>query len=216
MDDVRATFLAAARVAAVVLGLDEVADAWDGPSALPEFTVRGLAGHLVRAVGSADAYLDRDEPSDERVIDAARYYRLAVGDATEADLGSDLHRSIRQRGEDMAAAGWEALAADFEALLDRMSERLASERADRRVEVYQGLVLPLDEYLVTRLIELVVHIDDLCVSVGVPTPPMPDGAMDAAVGALVGVARVRHGDLLVLRALTRRERADATSVLRIL
>jgi hypothetical protein len=217
MDDVRATFLATAQVAAVVLGLEEVGVAWDRPSALPEFTVRGLAGHLVRAVGSADAYLDRDEPAaDDGVIDAARYYALAVGDATEMDLASELHRSIRQRGEDMAAGGWQTLQADFAALLDRMSARLASEPAERRVRVYQDLVLTLDDYLVTRLIELAVHIDDLCVSVGVPSPPVPDGAMDAALETLVGVARRRHGDLAVLRALTRRERADPTSVLRIL
>ncbi len=39
--------------------------------------------------------------------------------------------------------------------------------------------------------------------------------MDLAIEALVDVARVRHGDLAVLRALTRRER-DSSEALRVL
>jgi hypothetical protein len=211
----RQTFLAAARLAADVLARPEVAAQWDGQSALAEFTVRGLAGHLVRAVGSTEAYLDRDEPPADHVIDAARYYRKAVGPSDVVDLASPLHQSIRQRGEDAAAAGHEALVADFAVMLDRMAQRLDAEPPGRRVRVYQDLVLSLDQYLVTRLIELLVHIDDLCVSVGVDTPGLPADAADAAVATLVGVARLNHGDLAVLRALTRRERSD-DRVLRVL
>ncbi|HEV7888384.1 MAG TPA: hypothetical protein VGO92_12560, partial [Acidimicrobiales bacterium] len=105
--------------------------------------------------------------------------------------------------------------ADFAVMLDRMAQRLDAEPPGRRVRVYQDLVLSLDQYLVTRLIELLVHIDDLCVSVGVDTPGLPADAADAAVATLVGVARLNHGDLAVLRALTRRERSD-DRVLRVL
>lgn len=210
MTDVRAIFLATARVAADVLRHPEVGERWEAPSALEEFTVRGLAGHLLRATGSVAVYLDRGEPADGDVIDPVTYYRLAVGD--EVDVSSPLHVAIRQRGEEQAAGGWEAVVAGADELVRDMEQRLAAERGDRRVEVYQGLVLLLDDYLVTRLIELVVHIDDLCVSIDVPTPELSSEAVDVAVTALVGVARRKHGDVAVLRALTRRERADPSTL----
>ncbi|MDQ1445013.1 MAG: hypothetical protein QOI20_1477 [Acidimicrobiaceae bacterium] len=207
MPDVRATFLATLAVAADVFARPEVGARWHEPSALAEFSVRGLSGHLVRAAGSVDAYLDREEPPDHDVVDQVRYYAAAVGRSEKFDVDAPLHQAIRQRGEDAASGGWEALRADFEALITSMTTRLADEPATRRVRVYQDLVITLDDYLVTRLIELVVHIDDLCVSVGVEPPPLPAPAMDAAIATLVGIARVQRGDLAVLRALTRRERA---------
>lgn len=210
MTDVRAIFLATARVAADVLRRPEVGERWESPSALEEFTVRGLAGHLLRATGSTAAYLDRAEPVDGNAIDPVTYYRLAVGDAV--DVSSPLHVAIRRRGEDEAAGGWEALVSAADHLVRDMEQRLAAERPDRRVQVYQGLVLLLDDYLVTRLMELVVHIDDLCVSIDVPTPDLPSEAVDLAVTALVGVARRKHGDVAVVRALTRRERADPSTL----
>jgi hypothetical protein len=66
---------------------------------------------------------------------------------------------------------------------------------------------------VTRMVELVAHTDDLAVSVGLePPPPDPDAAT-LVVHCLVDVARRRHGDLAVVRALTRRER-DVVDALR--
>ncbi|MDQ3879299.1 MAG: hypothetical protein M3290_13275, partial [Actinomycetota bacterium] len=59
---------------------------------------------------------------------------------------------------------------------------------------------------------LLVHTDDLAVSIGVPTPePRPEAA-DAAIANLVSVARRRHGDTAVLRALTRRERDEGNAL----
>ena len=72
----------------------------------------------------------------------------------------------------------------------------------------------LDEYLRTRLVELTVHIDDLAISVDV-APSVPAEAYAAAMDVLVAVGRRRHGDLAVLRALTRRER-DQVEALRVL
>lgn len=209
---IRDVFLDAASVGRGFVAAPAVRDAWDGPSALAGFTVRGLAGHLVRATTSVEAYLDRDEP-DEASITAAAYYAAAVGG--DVVLDSPLHRAVRQRGEDMAAGGHAALVDSFDAALDRLRVRLAAERPDRRVRVFKDLVLSLDDYLVTRLIELLVHIDDLAVSVGVPTPEPAVEAATSAIDTLVAVARLRHGDLAVVRALTRRER-DPVSALRVL
>ena len=209
---IRTLYLEAAGIAYGVVAAPEVAEKWDMPSALDAFSVRGLAGHLVRAATSVEAYLDRPEPN-EPPITAPEYYAAAVGDDTSPD--SPLHRAVRDRGEETAAGGHAALVATFDAALDRLHLRLMDERPDRLMQVYRGLVMTLDDYLVTRMVELLVHIDDLAVSVGLPTPePSPDAA-DDAIRVLVDVARLRHGDVAVLRALTRRER-DTPNALRVL
>ena len=108
----------------------------------------------------------------------------------------------------MSAGGYEALAARFEEELHHLKLRLAGEPEDRRIRVFKDLVLLLDDYLVTRIVELVVHSDDLAVSLGTATPDFPPEASALAIEVLVDVALLRHGDLGVLRALTRRERDD--------
>ena len=56
--------------------------------------------------------------------------------------------------------------------------------------------------------ELVVHADDLAVSVGATAPAVSEAAAVAAIDALVTTARAAHGDIAVLRALARRERSS--------
>lgn len=208
---VRAAFLDAGRVAADLLASREVESAWERESALPEFSVRGLAGHLLRATGSVNAYLDRPKP-EAAPVSAAEYYVQAV---EEPDIHSDVHRAIRQRGEEEAADGYDAVRDRSYELLETLRKRLGAEPPDRKVRAYKDLVLRIDDYLVTRLIELSVHVDDLAVSVGVPPPDLPPDALRLSIDTLVEVARSKHGDLAVLRALTRRER-DQVKALRVL
>ena len=216
MDEVRAVFLEAVRAVAPLFGAPEIAARWEGRSALAEFSVRGLAGHLLRATTSVEAYLDRPEPeASEAALSASAYFAAAIysdiGDApyTGPDLRSDLQRAIRARGEEAAAGGPEALARAWSEAAGRLAERLAAEPPGRRMRVFNGLVIGLDDYLVTRLVEMCVHADDLAVSLGVPAPPLPEAATSLAIATLVGVARLRHGDPAVLRALARRERDEA-------
>jgi hypothetical protein len=96
-----------------------------------------------------------------------------------------------------------------------MRQRLEAEPPERLVRVFDDMVIRLDDYLATRLVELCVHVDDLAVSLGEPAPPLPEAATGLAVRILVDVARQRHGDRAVLRALTRRER-DPAEALRVL
>jgi hypothetical protein len=108
-----------------------------------------------------------------------------------------------------------ALVADYEARVERVAALLASEPATRRVTVLRGQArMRLDEYLPTRIVEMVVHADDLAASVRAETPDL-GAAVDVAIGVLVETARVAHGDLAVVRALARRER-DAVDALRVL
>jgi len=58
--------------------------------------------------------------------------------------------------------------------------------------------------------EIAVHSDDLAVSVGVPTPPLPAAVIDPVLALLTQVAVRRHGQTAVLRTLSRSERAPAT------
>ncbi len=211
MNEIRRTFLDTTAVAIELLSAPEVAARWDEPSALEEFRVRGLAGHLSRAALTVESYLDQGS-GDGKPISAPEYYSVAVEDP---DIHSSFHEAIRQRGEESATGGPEATVARMRDCATRLEQRLEEEPATRVMTVHKGLVLRLDDYLVTRLIELVVHIDDLAVSVGVPTPDVAPMATDATIRALVDVARHRHGELAVIRAMTRRER-DEHLALRVL
>lgn len=218
LNDIRSAFLEASGVALTLMRDDRIREAWDEPSALPLMSVGALAGHLKRATGSVEAYLDRPEPEAEPVS-PAEYYAAALSDPEQTgggpNLESKLHVAIRQRGQDEAAPGYDGVLQAWEDAGVRLKQRLESEPEDRRVDVFKGICLLLDDYLITRMIEIVVHTDDLAVSVGAETPTMPPLAMDLATEALVDTARVRHGDVAVMRALTRRER-DSLEALRVL
>lgn len=58
--------------------------------------------------------------------------------------------------------------------------------------------------------ELVVHADDLAVSVAVPTPPLPATTTEPVVDLLSRLAVRRHGSTALIRALARTERAPDT------
>ena len=74
---------------------------------------------------------------------------------------------------------------------------------------WQDCSLATDDFLVVRLMEVVVHADDLAASVGLPTPAFDDDvlhpalALLAMLGSRVGTARTPP-----LRALAREERAS--------
>ncbi|WP_230205174.1 hypothetical protein [Parafrankia elaeagni] len=72
------------------------------------------------------------------------------------------------------------------------------------------MVLSLDDFLATRILEIAVHSDDLAVSVDVPTPALPVPATDAVLALLTRLAAHRHGPTAVLRAFSRAERAPTT------
>lgn len=207
--DTRLSYIAAAAVAREVIARPEVAAAWDEPSALSRLTVRGLAGHLARAVFTVDTYLAGPPPDGVPSLSAAGYFATNFPDD---DLDSELNTAVRKRGEEEAAAGRDALLQRLDAVIGRLTEQLPAEAAGRTMRVIGQRPILLDEYLKTRLVELALHIDDLCVSVDIATPDIP--GVGSAIRTMVGVARIHHGDVAVLRALGRRER-DPDNVLRV-
>jgi hypothetical protein len=63
-------------------------------------------------------------------------------------------------------------------------------------------------FTTTRVVELVVHADDLAESVGAVIPPPSADAAEIAIGLLVASTRHRLGDARTIRALAGRREAD--------
>jgi hypothetical protein len=72
---------------------------------------------------------------------------------------------------------------------------------------WQGWSLATDDFLTIRMMEVMVHSDDLAASVGLPTPEYAEPVVGAVLGLLSSVAVDRHGQTAVLRALSRPQRA---------
>lgn len=201
---VRAVTIDAAEKAADLVESSAVVDRWNEPSALDGMTVGGLAAHLVRATGATLAYLDRTDPHARPTGDLltkADYFRHAI----EAPI----HERIKEVSADEAAAGPAAVAAAARRVADDLAERLPAEPTDRLIGALHGEMLTLDDFCRTRMIETLVHIDDLAHSVGLPTPEFDEFATGEVIDILTTIARGVHGDWAVIHALARAERAEA-------
>jgi hypothetical protein len=195
-------YLSAAATVSTLLRSPALPPVWTAPSALEELRISGLAGHLARGVFTLEKYLDADRPAaDARAIDAATYLMQI------SDLTPDDNLQVRERGEAEAAAGPRDLIDRYDAALARLSARLPALPETHLVPMVGGNVLPLGECLITRLVELLVHSDDLAVSLGIPAPEFDEEPADLVVSVLARFARRRHGTAPVLRALARQERA---------
>jgi hypothetical protein len=202
--EVRA-YLAAAGTARDLIAHPAVARDWDRPSALKGFTFGGLAAHLGwMIVLVADALAG--EPPDLPAISAEEHYRRAPW--ADADVDAEINVAIRDGGQQAAAVGHVAFLAQLDKALATVQARLPGTDPDRLMATPVGAwALPLSQSLLTRLVEIAVHSDDLAVSVRLPTPELPDAAIRPVLGLLVMLAAGRHGQPAVLRALTRSERA---------
>ncbi len=213
----RSTFLESAEAARALLANPAVATRWNQPSALEAMTVASLAGHLLRSVTTVAGYLAEAPPGLDNLIDPPGYL-LSIDGLSSPDgpaLDSELHEAIRRRAADAAQDGPDQLLAQWDAAVEELSGRLATEPPTRAVRVLEGRVMLVDDYLVTRLIELLIHGDDLAVSIGAETPSFPDVAWQRVIDTLTAVAVRRHGPRAVVRAMTRTER-DAVRALRVL
>ena len=209
-------FFEAAETASAVLAAPAVAQRWADPSALEGFSVGGLAGHLGVAGQRLEAALDEPLPGPAVAVELADFYgvnRVARPDG----LNEGFHQFIRDDGEQRAQQGSDRVAQRFDAVIARLRARLPNEGPDRLVPVLRvpDGVASLDAYVATRVVELVVHTDDLAASVDMPPAPVAPLAATVAIEVFVELARARVGDLEVIRAFTRREwaRPDALRVL---
>ena len=209
---VRDVFLRALTTTRPLLAHPRVEDGWHEASALERMTLGSLTAHLARAVFNVERYLDAspEDPGDE-AIDAPGYFAAII---RTADLDDPIAADVRTRSDRDALEGWPSLVERFDAAVESLKLRLEGEPRTRKLRVFGGHVMRLDDYLITRLVECVVHADDLAISIGAPTPAFDAGVLEAAIGAMVDTARLRHGDIAVVRALSRRER-DELDALRV-
>ncbi len=198
---VRGLVVEAVDAAAGLIGRVEVAARWDEPSALAGMTVGALCAHLVRAAGAVLAYLDRTDPAARQegaLLTPVTYFHAAID--------SPIHEQIKDVSATEAAVGPGELAARAEQLAAAMRARLAEEPTDRLVAALGGRLLSLDDFCRTRLIEVLLHLDDVAVSVGLPRPDTDADGSAIVIDILMGIARMLHGDWAVLHALARDER----------
>jgi hypothetical protein len=198
--DVREAFLASAGVVRVAIADDAVGRSWESPSVLEGQTIGGLAGHLARGgVWVVDDYLNQDIPDAPRAKSAATYFAQSA-----SFLNADDHRQIRERGAQVASVGHREVCAALARRLDDLTPRLRAEPADRVIGAAGGVVvMTLDTYLETRIVEQVVHLDDLARSLGRDPWSVPPDALELVLHIGIDIARLRHDPNDVLRALYR-------------
>ena len=186
-----------------LLNAPEVVSGWDQPSALPGLSIGALTTHLVYAVAAVDSHLDRPWPDGAERIDVVAYYLQTLhGEENSASVRD----ATAARDAERALAGPATVLSGFDEVVERLTLRLPSESPDRLMRVPVGRCMPLEDFLTTRLLEVVVHADDLATSVGRTTPTFPRECTDIVINLLIEMSRRRHGDPAVIRAFTRHER----------
>lgn len=207
MNEVVSSFLASADAFCRLAERDEVAARWADQSSLVGYTVGGLVGHVAAGVGWLEPLLEGAPPTDATPITFSAYcIQVMVGAPQDLDR---VHAFAREQGERGAQRGHREALARLRGRIDRLQVLLDKEDGDRLLDLRPMVpaAIPLDEFIRTRVVELVVHGDDLAASVGVtPWQPGVDAA-ELTIDVLMAVARQMHGDVEVIRALCRRERA---------
>ena len=207
--DIRTAYLDAAASATELVAHPAVAEAWTKPSALPGFSVGGLAAHLAAQLTYPASAIAAPEP-EPAALDLLTHYSRArwIGQ----DIDNESNTGIRNRGEAASQAGPEAVAAEARAAHAALVELLARVPAGRRVPINNTVewTLTVEDLLHTRLLEIVVHSDDLAVSASIPTPELPATVTEPVIDLLSRLSVRRHGATAVLRALSRAERSPAT------
>ena len=202
-----AAFLAAVDLTWELAITPQVRDAWAQESSCAGMTVGGLTHHLLNQAGHTAKGLAAD-PRPDRPIPLLAHYESAAW--VRADPDDEVNVGIREADNEQALAGPEAVLADARKGIDGLPDLLTRPRDPDTIYIpWQGWALRTEDFLTTRMMEMVVHGDDLASSVGLDTPTYPEGVIAPVLGLLTGVAVRRHGQAAVVRALSRPQRAPA-------
>ncbi|CAN7278710.1 maleylpyruvate isomerase N-terminal domain-containing protein [Terrabacter sp. LjRoot27] len=205
--DLRPAFLAAADHVIAIVAREDVAAAWHRPSALPEWGVGGLVAHLASQPVTALTLL-RAEPAVDAIALDEHYARSAW---VSGGLDDDVNVSIRSSSDEQAEAGRDVVLARVVAARAELPDALADQHADRAVLIpWTGWALRRDDFLTGRMMEVVVHGEDVAASVGFTAPRLPDDVLAPVVALLTRLAARRHGQGALVSALSRSERAPRT------
>lgn len=197
-------FLSAASIAIELIQRREVSDRWLQRSTLPKMSIGALACHLGRQICRAAEMLPA--VADLPTLDSAdvHYARAAWVTSTSPD------DPVNDRSTDdaEAALGPSALQDRTTAALQTVRDLLLAGSARDIVPIpWQGWSLRRHDFLLTRLLEIVVHSDDLAVSLELSTPEFPEEVFAPVRDLLVRLSVRRHGQSALVSTLTRRERA---------
>ena len=205
---VTAAFADSGARARAVLATDGVREAWLEPSILPEMTVGDVAGHLLAILIMFDRRYDITAPPGVVPTDpgGAGYARVRLAVASDLDLPP--FRIPREGGRRVAARGHTAAVEQFGALLTGLEARLRDDDPDRAILVGDDAATTLRAFTATRVVELVVHADDLAEGVGAAISPPSADASEIVISHLFASTRDRLGDASTIRALAGRGNAD--------
>jgi hypothetical protein len=164
-----------------------------------------LASQPVLVVSLLGAY--PEEGAAAETIDLVEHYARAAW--VREDVDGDTNRAIRETADRQASDGPEAIVAMLSDARARLDEALSSAPATAYL-AWQGWSLRTDDFLVTRLMEMVVHADDLATSVDVAVPAFGPDILDPVFRLLTALSVRRHGQDALVRTLSRPQRAPAT------
>ncbi|GAA2744668.1 hypothetical protein GCM10009868_23200 [Terrabacter aerolatus] len=205
--DLRTAFLAATDHVISILSRDDVAAAWHEPSVLPEWSVGGLAAHLASQPPTA-ARLLAAEPAAEAITLDEHYARSRW---VAAPVDDDVNVSIRASSDEQAALGPAEVLVQVLGAREALPALLEAQSADRAVLIpWTGWALRRDDFLTGRMMEVVVHGEDVAASIGFTAPTLPDEVLTPVVTLLARLAAGRHGQGALVSALSRSERAPRT------
>ena len=210
MQAVAEDFLIAADSALELVGRVEVVQRWDEPSALAEMTVGAVAAHLGSQVLTVHAAVTAGHgASDEVPVPLLEHYSRVPW--VRSGIEDESNARIRLGAERSAGSGHDALTASMQRAIQDLRRAFPSADFPPRIRMAGwDWSLSFDDFLVTRVMEIVVHSDDLAVSVGIEPPTLPEALLGPVLALLVGVSLQRHGQAALVRALSRRERAPET------
>lgn len=170
-------------------------DQWE-TLGLGVWSVRSLVGHTTRALITVGDYLELDPATQVDMETAGDYYGQIYLVYTNPE-------AIAQRGVQAGIALGDDPIGHIEALKKRALDLIAVQDATRLVSL-GGMGIPLDEYLKTRVFELVVHSIDIARATGQVAHFSPELIEESAALAAGIAARKGDGEQ-VLMALTGRE-----------
>ncbi|MCU1405061.1 MAG: mycothiol maleylpyruvate isomerase [Glaciihabitans sp.] len=183
---------------AVIHLVERIDDTQWGRPALGTWTVLDLVGHTSRALVTVREYLAAapKPPAPANVPDAESYYRRVFSGYTD-------HAAVARRGVQAGEALGDDVAAALHTLLASALEALAGAPADATVTVGE-LTIPVEEYLRTRVFELVVHGYDIARATA-QILEMPREVIADCAALAARVAALRGSGREVLFALTGRD-----------
>lgn len=197
-------FIECADVARSVLANSSLGRRWVEKSPLSRMTLGEVAAHTARAVHTVAIYLDAEQPPPgSSMVDPAEYFRR--NDVRAPDLDDEVATAVRARASEGADRGQAAVVAAYDESMALLTARLPDELG--RAVAVRNAVMAIEDYLLTRVVELVIHTDDLATGLGIDTPSFSPEALEIVVDTLLAIVRDTHDPLTIVRSMTRVERA---------